>query len=178
MSEEKLLLNEEDFIYLKWQLNNGVKIFEDKRCEFRIVDYFQYFTVSPKQVLEFYDGYFTEYEKKQLLYLYHEYFSNGTFGMQNQKLLVPENKMKQSYSFILNGEYTPNEYGVPTLVSGTGEIYNTTEEERAEAMEYIIEHGMPQTEKVYVTVLKYVIEKSLPEYLYQNGNLQMKKTIR
>lgn len=168
---------EQDFIYLKWQLNNGVKISEDETRDFDIVDYFQYFTIEPKKVIKAYENYFTTKEKKQLSYLQYEYFSNNN-GRVQERFLMPENKVKQNYSFILNGEYKENEYGIPVLVAGTGEIYETTEEERIAAVEYMLAHSMPRTEKIYTKVLKKLIEKTLPEDLLEQEKLQMKKTIR
>lgn len=176
--DKQLLLNEEDFIYLKWQLNNGIKISEDETREFGIVDYFQYFVVPPKKVISYYNEYFTEEEKKKLLYLEYEYFDFRSYTGKNAKFLVETTKIKQPYTFILNGEYKNNAYGIPVLVPGTGEMYATVEEERIMAIEYMKSHEMPQTEKIYTKVLKTLIEKTLPEDLYEQGQLQMKKTIR
>ena len=64
------------------------------------------------------------------------------------------------------------------LVPGTGEIYETSEEERIRAIEYMKSHNMPQTEKIYTKVLKTLIEKTLPEDLREQGQRVMKKTIR
>lgn len=176
--DEQLLISEEDLICLKWQLNNGVRISEDKTREFGIVDYFQYSTLSPRKIVKYYNKYFTMEERKQLFYLEDKYFKCIGTPFVNPEFFMEDIKIKQVYTFIINGDYINNACGIPVLVPGTGEIYETSEEERIRAIEYMKSHDMPQTEKIYTKVLKTLIEKTLPEDLREQGQRVMKKTIR
>lgn len=151
---------------LREQIANGIQCDGELVRSFGIIDYYNLFEENPLIVAQYYGSQLTKLEQEVLKSLHNEYIKTSEKVGKN-RIYLAKTLINMKYSFIQNGEYYFNKNNVLVLKSGTGNIYETTQEEREYVASYMEHHSMPLTVKIYYIVLQSYVNKQLPEQLHE-----------